>query len=73
MLGNNKAMQGDDYNLGDDATLLGARLVATTPRSETLGSNTNLGNNSLLSEDNVVLGDDATPLGNNTKLITQTL
>jgi hypothetical protein len=61
---------GDNANLGDNATPLGARSVTTTPSSETLGNNTKLGNNS-------TLGDNATlanwPLGNNTKLVVWTL
>ncbi len=63
---------GDDANLGDDATPLGARSVTTTPSSEMLGDNTKLGNESTLG-DNATLTDDATPLGDNTKLVVQTL
>ena len=39
---------GDDANLGDNATLLAARLVMTTPSLEALGDNTKLGNDSTL-------------------------
>ena len=63
---------GDNANLGNDATPLGARSVMTTPSSETLGDNTKLGNDSALGN-NTTLANNTTPLNSNTKLVTQTL
>ena len=47
------ARLGDDANLDNDATPLGACSVMTTPSSETLGNNTQLGYN-------FTLGDNVT-------------
>ena len=63
---------GDNTNLGENATLLGARSVTTTPSSETLDNNTKLGNNSTFGDD-AMLANNATPLGDNTKLVARTV